>query len=158
MTRITALLLSVVAAALFLAGGLTVSWWTQPLASGESSIGLREARLCNAGTCVQASLGRIEPSDAWFRMGAATYAAALLSAGLLLGVAIVMVVRRGALLMAATSLVAVISAAVAGVMFVWTTPDYQAMSAGYSLYSYFAGAIVGVFAALLARRVARSWT
>jgi hypothetical protein len=148
-------LIALVAAALLMVGGLTASWWVHASEGTRSSIGLREARLCGSVGCTDAPLGKIDQKNSWIRTGAASYAAALFAGGLLLAVAMSVALRRQRLLLTQTTLVAVACAGLAGLAFVWLAPGYPGMSAGYSMFAYFAGVIAGGFGAVLAQRSQR---
>jgi hypothetical protein len=145
-----------IAAALLLAGGMTASWWVQSGqdagSAPQSSIGLREARLCGSMGCTDAPLGTVERDQRWIRVGTAAHAAALLTAGLLLVMAAMVALRRQAFLVSQTTLVAVVCTGLAGLLFLWMAPRYPGMSAGYSMFAYLAGVLAGGLACMLALR------
>jgi hypothetical protein len=155
MSRLIIALTALAAAALLMVGGLTASWWVHASQGTRSSIGLREARLCGSLGCTDAPLGKIDQNDSWIRTGAASYAAALLAGGLLLAVSVTVALRRQRSLLTQTTLVALVCASLAGLAFVWLAPGDPGMSAGYSMFAYFAGVIAGALGCVLAQRSLR---
>ena len=143
MSRALVLFLTLASTLLILVGGLTIAWWAYHGDGWSVSVGLRETVFCSADLCQTAPTGGQDGDAQWVRAGAATYAASWLACGLLLALLVTVLVRRRYDLIIKTAMVACAAALVSGVVFVLQAPDYDGMSAGYSLYCYFAGCALG---------------
>ncbi len=150
MIRTPVIVILSLAGASILLGGLSASWWTYENGDWSATIGLWESRLCNGGECNITALGSGQHPERWVRAGAASYAAALLSAGLIFAGVLTILLGRIRKLLLKTAVVASASAAASGLVFVWLVPEYPGMTLGYSAYLYFAGALVGTGASVAA--------
>lgn len=153
MNRAVVIALLIVAGVSVLLGGMSASWWAYESGDWNASIGLRESNFCNAGECRATALGTEQHEERWVRSGAASYAAALLSSGLIFAVVMTLLLGRVRELLVKTALVASFSAAVSGGVFVWLAPDYQQMELGISAYAYLSGSLLGIGACIAALRV-----
>lgn len=150
---ITALGLTACVSLLF--GGMLVGWWSQGGDGLRTFVGLRDAQLCRDGTCASVPLHKLGGTQdlGWIRAGLAAYAAAWIAAVLCLALAAAAAAGKGLPpMLARTALVAVVSAAVVGMLFLLQAPSYVSGSPGPGMGLYFGGTLAGAVTAVLALR------
>lgn len=112
---------AVVAAGAFALAVQGSPWWR---IGDEIGIGTTSTRHCfGEGSCQQSGLGWTGGSETWVRAGAATYAAGLVAAVILLALAGSLAARSSGRLAAMSAAVATVTAAVVGTIFVLTRPE-----------------------------------
>lgn len=122
------------------------SWWT---IGDDVGIGTVSSRHCfGEGGCQTTDLGWTGGSTTWVRAGAATYAAGLVAALVLVALAGSIAARSSGRLAARVAAVATVTAAVVGVAFVVTSPDVPGSSLGRGL-PLFGGAVALAIATIV---------
>jgi hypothetical protein len=138
-----------------LLGSLVMSWWSYGDGDLTVSIGLREAYMCRAGqgadACQAVSLHRLSSAGrlGWLRAGTGSYAAAWMAAILSLASAGLAAAGKRSLLLGRTTLVAAVSAAVVGAMFLIWAPADVARQPALGMPLYFIGATLSGACAIL---------
>lgn len=147
-----------------LLGGLVSSWWSYRDGELMVSIGLREAQMCRvaqgADACTAVSLQRLSApgSLGWLRAGTGSYAAAWMAAILSLAMAGLAAAGKRAPILTRTTLVAAVSAAVVGALFLVWAPADVARQADVGMLLYFVGATLAgacAIVGLLTRETSR---
>lgn len=147
-------MLGLAAGIALLLGGLVMSWWSYTDGDLAVSIGLREAHMCRgqgADACTSVSLQRLSSSGetGWLRAGAGSYAAAWMAAILSLAMAGMGAAGKRSQLLGRTTLVAAVSAAVVGALFLSWVPADVARRPAPGMALYFAGATLAGACAIL---------
>lgn len=138
-----------------LLGSLVLSWWSYGDGELAVSIGLREAHMCRQGpgpdACQAVSLQRLSSGGrvGWLRAGTGSYAAAWIAAMLSLASAGLAAAGKRSLLLDRTTLVAAVSAAVVGAMFLIWAPADVARQPALGMPLYFVGATLAGACAIL---------
>jgi hypothetical protein len=138
--------LALAAGIALLLGSLAMSWWSYADGGLTVSIGLREAHMCRTGqgadACTAVSLHRLSSSGnlGWLRAGTGSYAAAWMAAVLSLAMAGMAAAGKRSLLLTRTTLVAAVSAAGVGALFLVWVPADLARRPDLGMVLYFAGA------------------
>jgi hypothetical protein len=139
-----------------LLGGLAMSWWSYVDGGLTVSIGLREAHMCRSGqgadACTAVSLQRLSSSGSlgWLRAGTGSYAAAWIAAILSLAMGGLCAAGKHSRLLARTTLVAAVCAAVVGAAFLVWVPADLARRPDLGMLLYFVGATLAGACAILA--------
>lgn len=131
-------------------------WWSM----GDAvTIGPGGTTACFDGDCRGVGLEWIGGTELWRRAGIATLAAALIAALTLVALAGSLAARRAGRLAASTALVATLTAAVAGVVFVTTFPDVESMGGpsdaprlGHGVALYGLGVLIAAAATVVVLR------
>jgi hypothetical protein len=147
--------LALVAASAFAISVQAGRWWT----AGDLQIGPFGSRACFGGECSARGLGWIGGGDLWLRSAIATGVAGLVAMLVLVGLAGAIAGGRAARLLAKTSLVAIATAAIAGVAFVARFPGAgdAHLDIGAALYAIaIATGVAGAVTALRRSRHAAS--
>lgn len=152
MGRPLAIALALCAAILVLLGTLTTNWWSYESDGWKQSMGLQEARFCNAEVCRSGPVGGLGNDELWVRAGTGSYAGGFVAGGLLLAAAAMLLLGRQPDLLVKTAIVAGASALVSAIIFVALVPEFPRMTVGYSMYAYLAGCVLGVSAGVVAVR------
>lgn len=127
-------------------------WW----ALGNIEVGPFGSRNCFGGDCHSTGLSWVGGTESWARTGIATWAAGLLAMLLLVTLSGALAAKRAPRLLAKTTLVAVLTCAAAGTWFVMQFPNLEnALGVSRGLYFFYAGAALGVTAAISALRQPR---
>ena len=147
--------LGLIACASLLLGGLLMGWWSQEDEGLRTFVGLRHAQLCRDGVCTSVALQKLGGMRdlGWIRAGLGAYAAAWIGGVLCLALAAAAAAGKAASpLLARTTLVAVASAALVGIVFLVQAPAYVSGAPGPGMGLYFGGTLLGVATAVLALR------
>ena len=124
-------------------------WWTVD----DVTIGPFASSRCFDGECKSVGLGWVPgASSAWLRTGTATYAAALCAALLLVVVGGSLAAKRVLRRLAASGLVAALTAAVTGGLFIALYPGIPDDAIDRGLWLYLGGVVLAVVANVLVLR------
>lgn len=137
-------LLAAIAFAMSVQGG---RWWTVGGMEGVE-IGPYGSKQCFGGECRPAGLSWTGGTMRWARTGIGTWAAGLLSMLMLLVVAGAVAANRVPRLAARTTLVAIVTAAVTGGLFIAQVPDVPGASFDRGVVLFAIAIVLGVAAAL----------
>jgi hypothetical protein len=126
-------------------------WWS----TDEASIGPAAGAQCFGGNCEPTSLDWVGGSAGWIRWGAATHAAGMVGALVLVILAATLASRRRGRLPAKMTIAAALAAVGAGAAFVGTFPGFPGtlgMRTDRGMWLYFGGVVVAAAAAALVLR------
>ena len=142
--RWVAILFALGAAAAFAVAVQGSPWWS---IGDEVGIGTISTRHCfGEGGCQQAGLGWTGGGSTWVRAGAATYAAGLVAAIILLALAGAVAARASGRLAAASAGVATLTAAVVGGIFIATRPMVPGTEVGRGIILFGAALVLATVA------------
>jgi hypothetical protein len=128
-------------------------WW----AIGDfAEIGPFRSKHCfGGGECQAAGLAWVGGGDRWMRLGMATWAAGLVTGFMLVVMAGALAANRIPKLVAKSVLVSIVTASLAGTVFVATFPGMEGASLARGAWSYFVGIVLALVAAISVLRAAR---
>ena len=140
--------LALLAASAFAVAAVAGRWWS----IGDVEIGPFGAKRCFGDDCSPAGLGWTGGSERWMRTGSGAWAGCLISAFVLVIAAAGLASRRIPKLAAKTSLVAVATAAVAGLAFIVQFPGVEGAKMDRGIYLFAIGIVLGLTAAIAVLR------
>lgn len=120
-------------------------WWSIGDA-GQVEIGPFGSRNCFQGDCRSAGLGWIGASEVWMRTGIATWAGGLVSMFVLVIAAGALAAKRTPRLVAKSALVAIVTAALAGGVFIAKFPGVGGAHVDRGIYAFAIAIVLGVVA------------
>lgn len=150
-TRILSIALALLGASAFAIAVEGGRWWTLE----EVSIGPVSTTQCFGGDCAKTGFEWMGPGGPWIRWGAATYAAGLAAAFVLITLAAALASRRTGRLAAKVSISAGATAVAVAGIFIYTFPPLPGMVMGRGIWMYGGGAALAIAAALVALRGGR---
>ncbi len=145
--RLSSLAAALVGATCFLVAVQGGRWWM----IADTGIGPVSTQRCFGGECSPGGLTWAGGTDMWHRAGFATYVAGLCAAVVLVALAGALAAGRTGRLAAAVALVATMTAATAGALFVFGRPELPGGIVGRGLWLYGVAVIAAVIAVVLAR-------
>jgi hypothetical protein len=138
---------AVVAAVLVILGTISPTWWSGDKGSLTMGVGLHEVELCASLSCVSRGLeGLGGGSTTWPKLGAVGFALGWGAAALLVGAALLVLLRRPvwAVRLGRSASAFSLFALVVGAGFAWTYPGFEGLGIGWGLAAYLGGAAIGV--------------
>ena len=115
------------------------TWFNEEVSN--ASLGLRAMRLCLDGDCRAESIAAISGDASWARTGMATFASSLLAAALAVTLAGALAAGRTPRFLGRITIVAAVTSAVAGAIFVLQFPGFGGAALGAAAWLHFAGAV-----------------
>lgn len=146
--RLTTIAASLIAAGLFSFAVYGGRWWTV----GEVHVGPVSTQRCFGGVCESSSLAWAHGSEVWERAGTATWAAGLVASLVLVALAGALAAGRAGRLAAGVTMIATMTAIVAGGVFISQRPDMPGMETARGVWLYSGGIVVALGAAIAAYR------
>jgi hypothetical protein len=122
-------------------------WWSMP----DVSVGPAWSSHCFGGPCE--SMDWVGGDGSWFRFSVASWAAGLIGAACLVGLASALASKRSGRLLAKMVIAAALAAIVAGAAFVMTFPHVPGMGVDRGVILYFGGVLLALAAAAATLRV-----
>jgi len=141
-----------VAAACFALATYGGYWWT----IGEIGVGPVSTQRCFDGACESGSLAWAGGSEVWERAGVATWAAGMVATLVLVALAGALAAKRAGRLAAGVTVVATMTAVVAGAVFISQRPHVPEIETGRGVWLYSAGIVAALGAAISALRARAS--
>jgi hypothetical protein len=151
--RITAIAVALAGAGLLALAVQGGRWWEITDATiGDVTIGPVSSYRCFSGDCRVAGLGWIESVGGWTRAGQATYAAGLCAAAMLVFSAAGLAAKKVIRIVAKSGLVAALTAAVSGGVFVAMFPGVSGAGLGRGFVFYALGVALAIAGQVLVLR------
>lgn len=139
-------LLAALAALVIAMGATSPRWWSGSRGVVEWGVGVGGVELCSPASCVSRGLDGLG-TEAWTRLGAVAFAigwvAILFLAAAVCG-AIAAPGSRWSLRLGRAAAALSLFTLVVGSGFAWTYPGFDGLGAGWAMFAYLGGAVLGV--------------